>query len=137
MKFNFHFGKKDPSFTKRVATALFFVSAVPFLAKTLRLKEQSLYDFIDEIVRRHFPESVMNEYILKTDKMLNRRIERDVDAAIEEFTENVPSVTITEPIFTEEQPDGSEAQQLLGGAMSLSSPWDTTEDTDGNQNEKL
>jgi hypothetical protein len=80
---------------------------------------------------------VMNEYILKTDKMLNRRIERDVDAAIEEFTENVPSVTITEPIFTEEQPDGSEAQQLLGGAMSLSSPWDTTEETDGNQNEKL
>ena len=132
MKINFHFGKKEPSWTKRIAAALFFVSAVPFLSKLLRLKEESLYDFIDEIVRKHFPESVMNEYILKTDKLLNRRIERDVDTAIEEFTSDLPSVIIEEPIFIEHKSDGSEAQELLGGAMELKSPWSTTEETNGN-----
>lgn len=135
MKVNFHFGKKEPSWTKRIATAIFFVSAVPFLSKILKVKEQKLYDFIDEITRKYFPESVFSEYIIKTDKMLNRRIERDVDKAIEDLTENLPPVMIEEPIFIEEQPDGSEAQSLLGGAMSLSSPWTQQEDTnDGNEN---
>ena len=74
----------------------------------------------------------MNEYIIKTDKLLNRRIKRDVDSAIEEFTSDLPSVTIEEPIFIEHKSDGSEAQELLGGAMELKSPWSTTEETNGN-----
>ena len=123
MQFNFHFGKKEPSWTKRIATALFFVSAVPFIAKVTHLKEQSLYDFIDDIVRRYAPDSVFSEYIINTDKMINRRIERDVDKAVDDYTEKVPPVTITEFNYNEEPSDGSEAQELLGGSMSLSAPF--------------
>lgn len=123
MQFNFHFGKKDPSWTKRVATAIFFVSAVPFIAKVSHLKEQSLYDFIDDIVRRYAPGSVFSEYILNTDKMVTRRIERDVDKAVDDYNKEVPPVTITEFTYNEEPSDGSEAQELLGGSMSLSSPF--------------
>ena len=123
MQFNFHFGKKKPSWTKRIATAMFFVSAVPAIVKVLHLKEQSLYDFIDDIVRRYAPESVFSEYILNTDKLVNRRIERDVDKAIDDYAKEVPPVTITEFTYDEEPSDGSEAQELLGGSISLSAPF--------------
>jgi len=124
MKFNFHFGKKEPSYTKRIAVAMFFVSVVPLLSKVTRVKEQSLYDFIDEIVRSKFPDSVFNEYILKT-PLIDRRIERDINREIEKLTKDLPPVIIEKPIFVEEPSDGSEAQNLLGGAMELKSPWTT------------
>lgn len=123
MQFNFHYGKKDPSWKKRVATAIFFVSVVPFIAKILHLKEQSLYDFIDDIVRKYAPESVFGEYAINADKMINRRIERDVDTAIQDYTDKVLPVTLTEFNYTEEPSDGSEAQELLGGSMRLTVPF--------------
>lgn len=127
MKFNFHFGKKEPSYTKRIAVAMFFVSVVPLLSKLTRVKEQSLYDFIDEIVRNKFPDSVFNEYILKT-PLIDRRIERDLDREIDKLTKDLPPVIIEKPIFVEEPSDGSEAQNLLGGAMELKSPWTTNKE---------
>lgn len=126
MKIDFHFGKKDPTWTTRIAVALFFASGIPFIAKTFHLSEESLTDFIDEVVKRFFPESAFNEYILKTDKLLSRRITKEVDKALEdlnELTGDTGDVKVDSPVFTEKEPDGSEAQSLLGGEMRLTSPW--------------
>ena len=126
MKIDFHFGKKDPTWKMRIAVALFFASGVPFLSKILRTSQESLLDFIDEVVKRYFPESAFNEYILQSDKHLQRRIKKEVDKALEEFqklTSDDGSVSIEAPIFIEQEPDGSDAQTLLGGEMRLTSPW--------------
>ena len=41
---------------------------------------------MDEIQRRYFPQTIINEFILKDPEKLNRRIIRDVDKAIREVT---------------------------------------------------
>ena len=138
MKIDFHFGKKEPTWKIRIAVALFFASGVPFFSKVLRVSQESLLDFIDEVVKRYFPESAFNEYILHSDKHLQRRIKKEVDKALEEFQEltgDDGSVTIESPIFMEQEPDGSEAQDILGGEMRLTSPWvEHSEETNGKQN---
>ena len=96
---------------------------IPFLARLLRLDEKSLYAFFDEIVRKYFPHSVVNEFIIKDDELLTQRVERDVDKAIEDLQQAEASPTIEEPMFNEAQPDGSRAQSLLGGEVSLTGPW--------------
>lgn len=138
MKVNFHFGKKEPTWKMRIAVALFFASGVPFLARVLRVTEESLIDFIDEVVKRHFPESAFNEYLIKSDKHLSRRVTREVDKAIESYNEltgDNGDVKIESPIYTEKEPDGSEVQSLLGGEMRLTSPWEiNSEESNGKQN---
>lgn len=138
MKVDFHFGKKEPSWKWRIAVALFFASGVPFIAKVLKVSEESLIDFIDEVVKRYFPASAFNEYLIKSDKHLTRRIQREVDKALESFNEltgDSGDANIDSPIFTEKDPDDSEAQRLLGGEMRLSSPWViNTEEPNGKQN---
>ena len=56
-------------------------------------------------------------------KLLERRIERDVDGAIEDYLEETKEPPVV-PIFTEEK----EGETDLGGEMRLTAPWKFDED---------
>ena len=59
---------------------------VATLSQCTGIDEKSIYDLVDEIQRKYFPQTDLNEYIIKDDKLLKQRIERDVDKAIRQVT---------------------------------------------------
>lgn len=56
------------------------------LANCSGIAEKHWYDLIDEIQRRYFPNTELNEYIIKDPKLLDNRVKRDVDKAIRKVT---------------------------------------------------
>jgi hypothetical protein len=46
-------------------------------------KQDSIWDLFDEVQRRYFPQTILNDFVIKDPEKLDRRIKRDVDAAIE------------------------------------------------------
>jgi hypothetical protein len=88
------------------------------------------YDLIDELQRKFFPQSDLNEYIIKDPKLLDNRIKRDIDKAIAEYerlTGDDGSVKIPSPKYSEKPVDTSvcytDECRSLGGEMRLCSPW--------------
>lgn len=59
---------------------------------------------------------------------------KDVSKQIEDYhkARQIEEEEKRKPVYSEKAPDGSKAQQLLGGEMRLSSPW-TVEKTDKNE----
>ena len=119
MQLNFQFGKKETTMKTWVQLTLLIHGGVPFVARLLHVKESSLYAFIDEIVRKYFPQSVVNEFFIKDDKLLLDRIDRDLSNAEEDYINSTQSPTISSPEYKTQEPDGSVAQSLLGGEMSI------------------
>ena len=54
-------------------------------------------------------------------QVVMQEIDNDIDEIMRAWEEEYPNVTT--PIYREEPMNGSEAQELLGGAISLSSSW--------------
>lgn len=133
MEINFQFGKKKTSMATWVKLTLAIKMGVPFIAKVIRVKESSLYAFLDEIVRKYFPQSVVNEFIVKDDELLSSRVDRDVTRAIDDYNSNQTTPIIQEPNVVELEPDGSDAQKLLGGEIRLAN---TFTETNGNSTSK-
>ena len=119
MKLNFHFGKKETTMATWVKLTLAIHGGIPFLARLLHVKEESLYTLLDEIVRKYFPKSVVNEFIIKDDKLLSDRIDRDLSNAEEAYISSTSTPIMYPPELIEQVPDGSKAQELLGGELRL------------------
>jgi len=90
----------------------------------------SIHDIIDEIQRKYFPQTELNEYIIKDDNLLKRRIDRDVDKAIRDYerlTGDDGTVKIPSPRYSEKPVDldvcYTDECRSLGGEMRLCSPW--------------
>jgi hypothetical protein len=96
------------------------------LTQCTGIKETSLWDIFDEVQRRYFPQTILNDFVIKDPEKLDRRIKRDVDAAIAEYerlTGDDGKVKIPSPRYSEKPPDGSYAQSVLGGEMRICAPW--------------
>lgn len=92
--------------------------------------EKHWYDLIDEIQRKYFPQTELNEYIIKDPKLLDNRVKRDVDKAIAEYerlTGDDGTVRIPPPRYSEKPVDTSvcytDECKSLGGEMRICSPW--------------
>jgi hypothetical protein len=102
---------------------------VSSLSKCSGVDEKSWYDLIDEIQRKYFPNTELNEYIIKDPKLLDNRIKRDVDKAIQEYerlTGDDGSVRIPSPRYSEKPIDPklqTGESRLLGGEMRLCASW--------------
>lgn len=131
MKFNFQFGTKRPN--KHQLITLFIVLSVMILglSKCSGISENSLWDLLDEIQRKFFPQGPVNELIIKDEKKLERRIERDVTRAIEKVTPEYDRIIqeadrkyqpryIEEPI--NEETCYTEECKALGPPMRMCSP---------------
>ena len=126
MQFNFNFGNKKPDIKQYAIIGIILTSVIVTLTQCTGIKETTLWDVFDEVQRRYFPQTILNEFILKDPEKLDRRIERDVDAAIAEYerlTGDDGKVRIPSPRYSEKPPDGSYAQSVLGGEMRLCAPW--------------
>jgi hypothetical protein len=105
-------------------------SLVGTLTKCTGIDEIHWYDLIDEIQRKHFPNSQLNDYIIKDPQLLDRRVKRDVDKAIadyERLTGDDGRVRIPPPRYSEKPVDTSMCYtddcKALGGEIRLCAPW--------------
>jgi len=115
----FHFGVREIEDWKVYVAALFLNLAVILLSKYTKAEPMRLWALIDEI-GRHYDISVINEVILRVPELLQNRISRDVDKAIDEYKDVVeweePKI---ESVFSEKK----EGETLLGGEMRIRAPW--------------
>jgi hypothetical protein len=103
---------------------------VASVSKCTGIDEKHLYDLIDEIQRKYFPNTELNEYIIKDPKLLDNRVKRDVDKAIAEYerlTGDDGRVRIPSPRYSENPIDNSvcytDECKALGGEIRLCAPW--------------
>jgi hypothetical protein len=126
MRVNFNLGKKKPDIKQYAIIGIVLSSIIAALSQCTGVSETGLWDLLDEIQRKYFPGTILNEFVIKDDKKLERRIKRDVDAAIAEYerlTGDDGKVRMPKPRYSEKPPDGSYAQSVLGGEMRLCAPW--------------
>ena len=124
--FNFNFGNKKPDIKKYAIVGIILTSVIATLTQCTGIKETSLWDVFDEVQRKFFPQTILNDFIIKDPEKLDRRIERDMDQAIadyERLTGDGRGAMIPKPRYSEKPPDGSYAQSVLGGEMRICAPW--------------
>ena len=121
---NFQFGNKKPDKREIIKVSIIVSLLIAALSTFTGISETKLWDMLDELQRKYLPLGILNELIIRDPEKTERRVTRDVDAAIEKYlTENPEDPIIPRPKLVERPPDGSEAQKLLGGEMRLCSPW--------------
>ena len=121
---NFNFGKKKPDKRELIKVSIIVSLIIAALSTFSGISEKRLWDLLDEFQRKYIPLGILNELIIQDPEKTERRVTRDVDAAIDKYlTENPEDPIIPKPRLVEKPPDGSEAQKLLGGEMRLCAPW--------------
>jgi len=126
LMFNFNFGNKKTDKKQLLIIGLVLSSIIAALSQCTGVSETGLWDLLDEIQRKYFPQGILNELILQDPHAVERRVKRDVDRAIDEVTPEYDRIireSIKKPKYVEKAPDGSEAQRLLGGEMRICAPW--------------
>ena len=124
---NFKFGNKKPDKREIIKVGIIVSLFIAIFSSLTGLSEQKLWDMLDEIQRKYFPNGILNELIIRDSEKTERRVTRDIGSAVEKYlTENSEDPIIPEPRLVEKLPDGSEAQKLLGGEMRLCAPWINT-----------
>ena len=122
----FKFGKQKPDIKQYAIIGIVLSSIIGLLSQCTGIKQDSIWDLLDEVQRRYFPQTILNDFVIKDPEKLDRRIKRDVDAAIAEYerlTGDDGKVRIPSPRYSEKPPDGSYAQSVLGGEMRICAPW--------------
>lgn len=130
MNFNFNFGNKKPDIKTYAIIGVVLTSIIAFLSNCTGIKEELIWDLFDEIQREVNPGTIINDFIIKDPEKLERRINRDVDGAIQDYerlTGDDGRVRITPPRYIEEpineETCSSKECRSLGPPMRLCSPW--------------
>jgi hypothetical protein len=82
-------------------------------------------------IERHFGSNLpykdireyLNRELIKDPKYLESRIKVELDSAIGDYEKYIGPSGVTPPLYIEKAPDGSKAQELLGGEMRLCGIW--------------
>ena len=80
------FGKKKPDIKQYAIIGIVLSSIIVTLSQCTGVSQDGLWDLLDEIQRKYFPQTILNDFIIKDPEKLNRRITRDVDKAIHDVT---------------------------------------------------
>ena len=130
--FNFNFGKKKPDIKQYAIIGIALSSIIAVLSQCTGVFENGLWDLLDEIQRKYFPQTILNEFILKDPEKLDRRIKRDVDRALDQATPEYDRIIREadqkyQPKFLEKNVDESvcytDECKALGGEMRICAPW--------------
>jgi hypothetical protein len=130
MKFNFHFGK--PSKKSIIITSVVTSTIIAVLSQCSKIHENNLWDLLDEIQRKYFPQTTINRVIIQDPDKLNRRVERDVDKAIrlatpeydriiQEADQKYKEKYLEKPI--DENVCYTDECKSLGGEIRICAPW--------------
>lgn len=106
----FHFGVKKVSKKRIYITALVLSLVVDILNRLFKFSPQLMWELID-IVGQELKLGVINEIILQAPELLQDRIEREIDGAIDDVGDLVP--TIPDPTWINEE----EGETPLGGPI--------------------
>ena len=125
---NFNFGNKKPDKKQLIVVSIVLSSIIAALSQCTGVSQNGLWDLLDEVQRKYFPNSILNELILQDPHAIERRVKRDVDRAIDQVTPEYDHILEEsnkryKPKYVEKAPDGSEAQKLLGGEMRICAVW--------------
>jgi hypothetical protein len=125
---NFNFGKKKPDKKQLIILSIVLSSIIAALSQCTGASEDGLWDLLDEIQRKYFPQTILNEIFIQDPNKVERRVKRDVDRALAEVTPEYDRIIQEadkryKPRYSEKAPDGSEAQRLLGGEMRICAVW--------------
>ena len=85
MNFNFNFSNKKPDIKQYAIIGIVLSSIIATLSQCTGISQNNIWDLLDEVQRRYFPGTILNEFVIKDPEKLDRRIHRDVDAAIAEY----------------------------------------------------
>jgi hypothetical protein len=128
--FNFNFGKKKPDKKQIILISVVLSGIVATLSQCTGASSERLWDLLDEVQRRFFPQTIINDVLLQDPGVVDRRVKRDVDKAIAEYerlTRDSEPPRVPLPRLIERAPDTSkcytEECKKLGGEMRLCSPW--------------
>jgi len=128
--FNFNFGKKRPDQKQIIIISVILSGIVATLSQCTGAPQERLWDLLDEVQRTLFPQTIINDVLLKDPGIVKRRVERDVDKAIRDYerlTGDSGTPRIPLPRLIEKELDTSkcytEECKKLGGEMRLCSPW--------------
>ena len=123
--FNFNFGKKKPDIKQYAIIGIVLSSIIATLSQCTGISQNNIWDLLDEVQRRYFPQSIINDFIIKDPERLDRRVHRDVDRAIDDYWKQsgLSKAEVSKPRYSEKPPDGSYAQSVLGGEMRICAPW--------------
>ena len=128
--FNFNFGKKKPDKKQIILVSIVLSAVVATLSQCSGAPQERLWDLLDEVQRRLFPQTIINDVLLQDPGVVERRVKRDVDKAIRDYerlTGDTGEVKIPLPRLIESPLDTSkcytEECKSLGGEMRLCSPW--------------
>jgi len=122
---NFNFGNKKPDIKQYAIIGIVLSSIIATLSQCTGISQNNIWDLLDEVQRRYFPGTILNEFVIKDPEKLDRRIHRDVDRAIDDYwtQSGLSKAEVSKPRYSEKPPDGSYAQSVLGGEMRLCAPW--------------
>ena len=130
--FNFNFGKKKPNIKQYAIIGVVLSFIIAILSQCTGVSENGLWDLLDEIQRKYFPQTILNEFILQDPEKLDRRIKRDVDRALDQATPEYDRIIREsdqkyQPKYSEKDVDESicysEDCKKLGGEMRICAPW--------------
>ncbi len=128
MKFNF--GKQRPDKKQLVFIGAILAGLVATLSQCTGAPQERLWDLLDEVQRRFFPQTIINDVLLQDPGVVDRRVERDVGKSIREYerlTGDAGTPKIPLPRLIESNIDTSkcysEECRKLGGEIRLCAPW--------------
>jgi len=129
--FNFNFGKR-PDKKQLIIVGIVLLTLITALSQCSKISENALWDLLDEIQREFFPQTIINEVILKDPDKINRRVERDVTRAIEQVTPEYDRIIQEsdkkyQPKYIEEKNDENlcytDECKKLTPPMRICAPW--------------
>jgi hypothetical protein len=129
--FNFNFGKR-PDKKQLIIVGIVLSTLITALSQCSKISENALWDLLDEIQREFFPQTIINEVILKDPDKINRRVERDVTRAIEKVTPEYDRIIQEadkkyQPKYIEEKNDENlcytDECKKLTPPMRICAPW--------------
>jgi hypothetical protein len=125
--FNFHFGK--PSKKTIITTSIVLSAIIAALSQCTGIHENNLWDLLDEIQRKYFPQTSINRVITEDPDKVKRRVERDVKNAIDDYwrQSGLSKAEVYKPRYIEEENDEtlcySDECKALAPPMRLCAPW--------------
>ncbi len=128
--FNFNFGKKKPDKKQIILISVILSGIVATLSQCTGTPQERLWDLLDEVQRTLFPQTIINDVLLKDPGIVDRRVKRDIDKAIRDYerlTKDSEPPRVPLPRLIEKAPDealcSSTDCKNLGGEMRICSPW--------------
>jgi len=130
--FNFNFGKKKPDIKQYAIIAVVLSTIIGTLSQCTGISQNNIWDILDEVQRKYFPQTILNEFIIKDDEKLNRRIIRDVNRAINDVTPEYDRIISDydrkyKSRYSEKSVDENVCYtkecKALGGELRICAPW--------------